>query len=397
MTSIIEPTPAQLKSLVAPYLTDQPVAFAIGYASPSFANNGNIFLAGNVQSQLGTALDLNRYTLFEIASISKTFTATLYAQLLRGQSSTLTVGDFIYPNGKLHISSTLAAITLDELMSYTSGLPQDNEDGTVDSPPYWAYPYSMPGMLSYLDLSPPPVSGTGTAYTYSNLAFAIMSSILASGGPVTAVDFAHLIRENVFEPLSMQSKFFDGVSLGRLAAGYTYDSSSNPVYTQTNPGWVFFPAYFGAGGIVASPNDMWQWLLFNMGVTQNTVLSPLLPALQSPATTVKDPYDDQLGLGWFINPAENGWVPTVWKDGGLEGFNSYIAFLPSPDPGSTPSQAGVFVLVNADSITENGVEIVAVIANDLLLIMQGQEPPADKSKYPRADLRRPRKSGLRRP
>ena len=90
-------------------------------------------------------------------------------------------------------------------------------------------------------------------------------------------------------------------------------------------------------------------------------------------------------------------MPTVWKDGGLEGFNSYIAFLPSSDPGSAPSQAGVFVLVNADSITENGVEIVAVIANDLLLIMQGQEPPADKSKYPRADLRRSSKSNFRRP
>ena len=62
-------------------------------------------------------------------------------------------------------------------------------------------------------------------------------------------------------------------------------------------------------------------------------------------------------MGWFINPAENGWVPTVWKDGGLEGFNSYIAFLRSSDPGSAPSQAGVFVLVNADRITENRVEI----------------------------------------
>ena len=393
MTSIVEPTTAQLENLVAPYLTLQPVAFAIGYASPSFANNGNIFLAGSVQSQLDTALNLNRNTLFEIASISKTFTATLYALLLRSKSSTLTVGDFTDPNGPLHISSTLGTITLDDLMSYTSGLPQDSVDAKVDSPPYWAYPYSMPGMLSYLNLSPPPIKCTGKAFTYSNLGFALMSSIIAAGADIapTAVDFAHLVRENVFEPLSMQSKFFDGVPLGRLPAGYTYHSLSIPVYTQTNPGWVFFPAYFGAGGIVASPNDMWQWLLFNMGITQNSVLSPLLPALQSPATTVKDPAGDQLGLGWFISPAENGSVSTVWKDGELDGFNSYIAFLASPDPGSTPSQAGVFVLVNASGIVnDHGVEIVAAIANDLLLIMQGQEPPEDKSKYPRADLRRPR-------
>ena len=55
----------------------------------------------------------------------------------------------------------------------------------------------------------------------------------------------------------------------------------------------------------------------------------------------------------------------------------------------------MFVLVNANGITDsNGVEIVAAIANDLLNIMLGKKPPEDKSKYPRADLRRPRKSGL---
>jgi hypothetical protein len=60
--------------------------------------------------------------------------------------------------------------------------------------------------------------------------------------------------------------------------------------------------------------------------------------------------------------------------------------LPSPDPGVTPSPAGVFVLLNAEGITDTqekeGVPIAVALANDLLLIMQGQTPPTDKSHYP---------------
>ena len=79
-----------------------------------------------------------------------------------------------------------------------------------------------------------------------------------------------------------------------------------------------------------------------MGITQNSVLSPLLPALQSASTEVEWG-NNQLGLGWFIRLGEKGWLPSIGKDGDLDGTNSNIAFLPSPNPGTIASQAGVFV------------------------------------------------------
>jgi D-alanyl-D-alanine-carboxypeptidase/D-alanyl-D-alanine-endopeptidase len=388
----IEPKHKQLQGLVQPYLDKQPwgLAFAIGYASPSFANHGNIFLAGNAQNQFGSALDLDRHTLFEIASVSKTFTATLYALLIRSVSSTYTLGNFIYPNGPLRISSTLAGIPLDDLMSYTSGLPTDNMSGAADYPPYLPQPYSLNGMLSYLDAAPPSVGTPGQQYAYSNLAFAIMASILGSTGGTAAPTlghFEHMLHQNILEPLSMRPTFFNRASLARLPLGYEYNYSASPVYAPIAPGWVFFPAYYGAGGIVATPQDMFHWLLFNMGITQNATLSPLLAALQSPPAPTVTWDGNQLGLGWFISSAGQ-----IWKDGDLDGCNSYIAFLRSPDPGNTPSQAGVFVLVNADGLVDNqDLDVAASIANDVMWIMQGQEPPADKSRYPRGAARRRRK------
>jgi D-alanyl-D-alanine-carboxypeptidase/D-alanyl-D-alanine-endopeptidase len=394
MTTIVEPTQAQLADLVAPYLETQArgLGFAIGWASPGIAQSGSLYFAGNVTNQFGQALDLGATTPFEVASISKTFTATLYARLIRAGNRNLTIGDFSQPKGPLPISPTLAGITLDELMSYTSGLPLDNVNAPVDAPPALPSPYSMPAMLSYLSAAPPPITSRGQRYTYSNLAFSIMSAILASGGTIgdPRVDaFVRLMHENVFGPLGISATYFDAASLAELPLGFNYNYVGSPTYSAAQPGWVFFPAYFGAGGIVATPNDMLQWLLFNMGIVQNAQLSPLLPVLQTPATTVTPPNTDtRLGLGWFISPGGSGWSASVFKDGDLHGFGSYIAFLPSPNPGVTPSRAGVFVLLNAEGVTDtqekNGVEIAAALANDILLIMQGQTPPADKSHYPRS-------------
>jgi hypothetical protein len=77
-----------------------------------------------------------------------------------------------------------------------------------------------------------------------------------------------------------------------------------------------------------------------------------------------------------------------------------MAFLPSTGtPGLEPSQAGVFVLVNADGLTKNqangGPFLPWALANDILLLMQGMTPPEDKSAYPRAPVARPRRRAVR--
>ena len=233
----------------------------------------------------------------------------------------------------------------------------------------------------------------GSKYTYSNLGFALMAAILA-GSPPTLAAFRNLVQSRIFAPLGMKSTFFSDVSLAQLPLGYEYDYQQSPVYEGIAPGFEFLPAYNGASGVVASANDMMQWLLFNMGINLNSELTPLLPVLQQPSTRTM--YDDyKLGLSWFIFEPSSGDVPaSISKEGALDGFDSCIAFLPSSGtPGVDPSQAGVFVLVNADQITgnqeNNGPFLPSVLANDILLIMQGNYPPADKSAYPR--LFRPRR------
>jgi serine-type D-Ala-D-Ala carboxypeptidase/endopeptidase len=389
MTHITAPTPVQLSKLVAPYLATVPsgLGLVIGYASPALPDIGGLFFAGRLRNQFGFDIPLNAGTPFGIAGITKTFTATLYALLIRAFDPGLKIGDYAVPVGPMPINPALAEIALDQLVNYTSGLPVDHGHCGVAKPPYKAYPYSLSAMLSYLAASPPPLSSPGVYPTYSDLAFALMSGLIASEGRTSNPKigaFLRKIREYIFEPLGLQAQFFTETSLATLPLGYTcsYGASLAPTYAATSPGSSWFPAYLGAGGVVATPNDMFQWLLFNMGIARSRFLSPLLPVLHAPSTAVRS-QSSQFGLGWFITTAQRDHAASIWQDGELSGFSSYIAFLPSLDPGWDASRAGVFVLVNAEGIADvDGVELASVLANDILLIMQGELPLPDKSSYP---------------
>ena len=124
-------------------------------------------------------------------------------------------------------------------------------------------------------------------------------------------------------------------------------------------------------------------------------LTPLLQILHSPSTPVQPWQGTQLGLGWFINGPDADSAGSIWKDGGLDTTTTYIAFLPSADPGQTPSSAGVFVMMNGGEMTYNqkndGDELSAALANDILRAMQGLLPLEDKSRYARSVFPRPKK------
>jgi len=377
MADIVAPTDEQLDALVAPYLEHQPsgLAFAIGYASPQIPGNAGIYLKGSLIDQYWRPMTLDGDALFEIASVSKTFTATLFACLVaKYVDQNPTLGDFFEDPPRLRIGRQFYGIRIADLLSYTSGLPADNDKAF--GPPYWPRPYTVPGMCGFLAMTDYQPVDSGAAYTYSNLGFALAAAATQRMADIPDASFVELMRRYVFGPLGMtRSTFFGRTDIARLPLGHVY--SSPTAYTATAPGWPGFPAYNGAGGVVTTPRDMMTWLQFNMGMLVDDGLSPLLARLQTPATAVTTAAGAQLGLGWFLSPPDTP-VPLIWKDGQIAGCNSYVLFQQSAAPGSAASQAGVFVLTNASGIkTAKGKEVVAALAHDVLTLMQGGTAPAE--------------------
>jgi hypothetical protein len=86
--NIIEPTKQQLDDLVEPFLARSNVGFAIGYASPQFQECGKFYFKRNgpLLNQANQEVPLGKDTYFEIASISKVFTATLFQLLVQNDA-----------------------------------------------------------------------------------------------------------------------------------------------------------------------------------------------------------------------------------------------------------------------------------------------------------------------
>jgi len=392
VSTIVRPTVAQIDALIhkfVPAIADGlPIGVAVGYVGPGFAN---VHLRGKLVDQNNQPLVFNGDTKFELASVTKTFCASLYAYFVNQNAiaSDATLGSYYTPSQPgmakavpmgTALGSYYTPIPLVTLANYTSGLPQDNADASVDCPIPIPQPYTIPAMFSYLSGNPFLPGPPSKAYAYSNLGFGLLAQAMATsqGG------LYHLLqRSNILEPCHMNRTQMYGTlgsELTELPVGYNGQTSSA---TPTAPGWPLFPAWGGAGGLVSTPDDMLKWLRFNMGLMSGNPLNVLLPALQSPSTPVRATsiYNSQLGLAWFLSTitSRNGnQIQTVWKDGGLAGFSSYISFLQSPSPGITPSEAGVFVLTNSSG------PAVYSIANDLLFYMSSLDAPDEKSAYPRS-------------
>jgi D-alanyl-D-alanine-carboxypeptidase/D-alanyl-D-alanine-endopeptidase len=374
MSTINEPTQEQLYGLVESYLNTQPqgLAIAIGFASPSGEGLHKVYTFGSASNQYGADLQLSATTPFELGSLSKTFTATLCAFL--GQKynpnwETQTIRDY-----DVNVGTQFYRIPLLTLANYTSGLPTDNGSvPIVTLPPFLPTPYNPAAMLGYLKgvgTSTWKPTDIGEAYTYSNLAFSILAQLIPQFHAGTASqDLSELMAKWVFMPLGMfSSAYFGDVFLDQLPLGYSYTSPTD--FSGATPGHNVFPAYYGGGGVVSTPNDMLTWLQFNMGMLGGDSLNSVLKKTQTASTKVTRPNTDiHVGLGWFLTEPQSD-TGEVFKDGGLPGCDTYLVFVDWVGTGG-PSPAGVFVLINADGLTSGGVALSQSIAQSVLSIMLG--------------------------
>ncbi|HSF46594.1 MAG TPA: serine hydrolase domain-containing protein [Chitinophagaceae bacterium] len=170
-----------------------------------FRFNGNVLVAekGKIIFQrsygyadFNTGRMLNDSSVFELASVSKQFTATGIL-MLRDQ-------------GKLKLSDSLRKffpelpyqnITLYHMLTHTSGLP-DYEAHMNRKWDKTRIAFNS-DMISFLAKEKPPVEfSPGSKWEYSNTAFAMLASIIEK---VSGQSFSEFLDQNIFKPLGMNS------------------------------------------------------------------------------------------------------------------------------------------------------------------------------------------------
>lgn len=264
---------------------------------------------GEMQQGNGILPDAN--SIYEIGSITKTFTATLLAYYTDEGKVKLTDPITKYLPDSVASNKELKEITLEMLSNHTSGLPRlpDNFE-FHSSDRYDPYKdYNKQHLLEYLKTCKL-TSKPGETYAYSNLAVGLLGTILEQ---VSGKPFEEMAKEIICTPLNMQS----------TAQHLSYNQKQHFVTVYNEDGKATSPWSFNTlapcGALRSSVNDLLLYVKANMTKT-NTMLSNAFE-LTHKITFNKDA---KLGLGWHTIVV-NG-VEYYFHDGGTYGCSSFLAF-----------------------------------------------------------------------
>lgn len=284
-------------------------------------------------------------TLFEIGSVSKTFTATLatYAQGTGALALTDKTSRFIP-----EVAGTpFGGVSLMNLATHTTGgMPlQVPDDVTNDEQ-----------LLQYLKAWKP-AQPTGTVRTYSNVSIGMLGKIVARA---MHGDFATLMTEHVFKPLELEHTFIRVPADQMKHYAWGYDKDGKPV--RVTPALMEVEAY----GVKTTASDLLRFVNANLGkpvfnyrlrhavYTTRTGYFFDKPMTQD-LVWEQYPYPVSVDTLLAGNSAKMAYEPTpvrelsppmaptpvAWvnKTGSMRGFGAYVAFVPS-------KQMGIVMLAN---------------------------------------------------
>ncbi|MEO6708817.1 MAG: serine hydrolase domain-containing protein, partial [Planctomycetota bacterium] len=305
-----------LALLAAPLATSAPDRKAfdealLHYATRGFsgsvviARKGEVLLSGGYGfADFAANRPNDANTLFEIASMTKSFTATAVVKL--AQQGALALDDSIadrLPGVPPHSSK----ITLRHLLSHTAGIPRSQAAGRGED--------LGQAVATYLGTGP--TSPPGSKYEYWNGGYALLAGVIerASGGSYTA----YLERE-LFAPAGMSDSGFTGdTDLGtdRDAVGSSFKGEDRRALEHPYSSYGY--QYRGMGGLVTSVADLLKW---ESALARGQLLD------EAHTKELFEPIQDGYALGWRIGRAVNG-HPRQWHGGSVRGFVSEFRRYPA--------------------------------------------------------------------
>ncbi|HHF7366343.1 TPA: serine hydrolase domain-containing protein [Legionella bozemanae] len=253
--------------------------------------------------------------LFDIGSITKSFTALILLQLQTEDKLTLDdpLGKWLpqYPNWK--------NVTLRQLLNMTSGIPNYSEDDefSKEMESHLDKIWTDEELLKYAHPEKPLKKRKGNLFEYSNSNYILAALIIEK---ITNDTFENQLKlriinsknglNDTFYPAGPDGQSVEKAIENRRVHGYLYDEKKNKLIdTLTNDlSWAG-----AAGAIVATPEDVVHWvqLLYHGTLIKPIFRERILAELESvvsmktgqpiPQVTEDDPYGFGLGVGYLYD------------------------------------------------------------------------------------------------
>ena len=341
------------------------------FASPQKPINGNVLVAENgsviYKKSFGFADFKNKIpnsvsSRFNIASISKTFTAVAVLQLKEKGKLKLDdsvkkyLPEFPYP-----------VITIRNLLSHTSGLPDfelfdDLDDKVITNQ------HILPSLNKW---KAPLYFKAGEQWGYSNVNFELLLLVVEK---VSRQPFRTYLQENIFSKARMLDTYLLEDYLHERKDRYRVLNHEIPTLYAEDPidaenkvfpfviGRHRLSGLKGSGDIISTTDDLLKYdqsLYDGSLLTQSTLDEAFTPTKLSNGenayTTILSGTKNAYGLGWFIfDDTSNGKI--VWHTGGFPGTRSILLR-------NISKHQTVILLDNASSvgIYRNGVNAMNIL------------------------------------
>ncbi len=280
------------------------------------------------------ALGVDSNAVCEIGSITKTFTASILADMVTRGEVRLDDPVAKYLPDSAHVPSRNGKqITLVDLATQSSGLPRlpSNMAPRDATNPYADYTVQqLYAFLSGYQLT----RDIGATYEYSNLGVGLLGLALARKA---GTSYEALVTRRILTPLGMRETAITLTPAMRTHLAKGHDADGNVVAN-----WDL-PTLAGAGALRSTANDMLTFLVANLDTTSG--LGRAMHTAHTPRHEAGSP-NMQIGLAWHIMSRPPPIGSLVWHNGGTGGYRSFAGFDPV-------RRVGVVVLSNLNSSVDD--------------------------------------------
>jgi beta-lactamase class C len=300
--------------------------------------------------------DVDNNTVFRLASVSKTFAATITTML--AQDKQLNLSDPItkyVPHFSLATEGTAQKIQLKHLLSHSSGLMPNAYDNLLHEN------WPMEKIIGRFDRITP-ICQPEKCYGYQNIAYGLLQPAIEAS---QSKSYATLLQDRVFTPLNMtdasvgidvykdqENTAKPHILRKRIKTGKK-DRQGQDIKKYIWRTVKVEPDFYKvatAAGVNASITDLSKWLIANLGYKPEVLSPSLLTELTTPRIKTKKDLrrrfwrdhltDAHYGYGWRIYQF-NGY-PIIYHSGWVAGFRADIGYSPDLD-------IGFAIVINAES------------------------------------------------
>lgn len=252
-------------------------------------------------------------TAFQLASVSKQFTAVAILQL--------------YERGKLRLTDSVAKylpgfpypdITIHQLLVHRSGLP--NYHYLCDRKKMLSDPYFSNQQITaeLIEANAGRYFLPNRRFQYSNTGYAVLAAVVEA---VSGLKFEVYLQRNIFDPLQMSRTF-------------TYRAMSGVTYPPRATGYVrrripaddnYLDHFLGDKGIYSTATDLLKW---DQGLYSGKIINPDTLQLAFRPMGKRPKARSNYGYGWRITTFGDREIPILFHSGWWHGFKTSVVRIP---------------------------------------------------------------------